>query len=217
MENETEKTNFILWISSFLIVCALYGAIALGFVFLYVPDSRAIGGAEAIMLEFDWQAQAPDVEEIAEEIREETVAENEELIEPEPEPIPEPEPEPAPEPEPEPEPIPEPEPEPEPEIVEPTPPSDMVEEIKPAEKIKQVEKPKPKPSPQPKPKPQPKKKKTEKSKPKPTVKKAEKTQKSRGPELVAPSGKKFAAPKTNRNFGNQGKAIAGWKPPQPIN
>jgi len=196
MENETEKTNYLLWIGSFLIVCTLYVVIGLAFVFFYVPDSRAVGGAEAIMLEFALEPQAPDVEEISEEIVEETIAQTEDMRESEPEIEPEPEPQPIPEPEPIPE------PDFEPEIVSPTPPSDMVEEVKPAREIK--EKPKPKPDPKPKPK-------VEKNKPKMAVKKAEKTQKAKGPDLAAPKGQKFAAPKTNRHFGNQGKAIAGWK------
>jgi len=286
MEHDGEKTNYALWIGSFVVVCALYVALGLGFVLFYVPDSRAIGGHEVIMLEFALEAQAPVIEEPSEEIQPETVAESEEVpapepevvpepepvaeaepepesaavAEPEPDPITEPEPEPLPDPvpepevEPEPEPAPEIEPEPEPtpvpapepEITEPTPPSDMVEEQKPVEEIEAIEKveeqpepeaqlppepepalppqPEPKPAPKPKlkPKPQPKPQpqpqpKLEKTKPQPKikavkeVKKATKTQKAKGPDLAAPVGKKFAAPQTNRTFGDQGKAIAGWK------
>jgi len=200
MENETEKINYTLWIGSFLVVCAVYVAMGLAFVFLYVPDSRAVGGAEAIMLEFAMEAQAPEVEEISENIQEETTAALEEVIEPEPEPEPEIEQEPKPEslPTPDFEPV----PEPEAEIMESTPQSDMVEEIKPIEEIEK--KPEPKPTPKPKPK-------VKKSKPKKAVKKTDKTQKAKGPDLAALKGQKFAAPQTNRNFGNQGKAKAGWK------
>jgi len=204
MEHESEKTNYVLWIGSFFVVCVFYAAIGLGFVLFYVPDSRAIGGSEAIMLEFALEAQAPDVEEISQEAREEIIAENEI--------IPEPEPEPEPEPIPDPESIVEPEPEVEPEIIEPTPPSDMVEEVKPVEEIEEQPEPEPKPRSKPQPKPQLKQNpKPEKNKPKPVVKKAEKAQKAKGPDLASPRGQKFAAPQTNRNFGNQGKAIAGWK------
>jgi len=191
MESEAEKTNYLLWIGSFFIVCCLYVAVGLAFVFFYVPDSRAVGGAEAIMLEFALESQAPDIEEISEEVQEETIAQTEEIIEPEPEiepvleSVPDPEPEPT----------------PEPEIIPPTPPSDMVEEVKPAEKVEE----------KPKPAPKPKSEKKPKTKPQTEVKKAEKTQKAKGPDLAAPKGQKFAAPKTNRHFGNQGKAIAGWK------
>jgi len=226
MEHESEKTNYPLWIGSFLVVCALYVAIGLAFVFFYVPNSRAVGGVEAIMIEFALEAQAPVVEEISEEVREETVAENEivaepeakpELMaEPEPEHTPEPESEPEPVAEPEPAPTPEPEPEPvlepEAEITPPTPPSDMVEKVKPVKKIEKKAEPelKIKPKSKPNPKPKPKAEKT-KPKPKPAAKKAKKTQKAKGPDLAAPKGQTFAAPKTNRNFGNQGKAMAGWK------
>jgi len=150
MEHESEKTNSPLWIDSFLVACTLYVAIGLAFVFFYVPNSRAVGGAEAITVEFALEAQAPVVEEISEEVREETIAENEIVPEPEPKP--------------------ESILEPEAEITPPTPPSDMVEEVKPEPELK-----------------------------------------TKGSDLATPKGQTFATPKTNRSFGNQSKAIAGWK------
>jgi len=218
IKDEIEQKNYLLWAVSTVLVVALYAAIGVGFVLFYVPSTAAIGAPEMIMIDFAPEPQAPEVEEISEDIQEETVVEEEEQPEEEPEPEPPVEEEPLPpllppvveEP-----PLPVEEPEPEIE----TPPSDMVEEKpleKPEEKIEEPEKIEPikppepeKKKPQPKPKPKPKPK--AKQKPKEDVKKAPQAQKSRGPQIVAPKAQKFAAPATNRQYGDMGKAIAGWR------
>jgi len=212
IKDEIEQKNYLLWVISAVLVVALYTAIGFGFVLFYVPSTAAIGAPEMIMIDFAPEPQAPEVEEISEDIQEETVIEEEEqpVEDPEPEPVVEEEPLPPllpPVVEEPPLPVEEPEPEIE------TPPSDMVEEKpleKQEEKMEEPEKIEPVKSPEPeKKKPQPKPK--AKQKPKEDVKKAPQAQKSRGPQIVAPKAQKFAAPSTNRQYGDMGKAIAGWR------
>jgi len=217
IKDEIEQKNYLLWLVSALLVLVLYMAVGFGLVFFYVPSTAAVGAPEMIMIDFAPEPQAPEVEEISETIQEETIAQEDEapaVEEPEPEPpVIEEDPLPPPPPPVEESPPLLEEPASEPEVE--TPPSEMVEE-KPVEKQEEkIEEPK---KIEPVKPPLPEKKKIKavperkaKQEPEKNVKKAKKTQKARGPQIVAPKGQRFAAPATNRQYGDMGKAIAGWR------
>lgn len=116
--NTHESKNLPLWIGATVFVLSVYGG--LGYLASTMRGDPNIvrGGMESIMLEFAEEPMAPDLEEISEVIREETVKDTkEEEEEPKEEEKPEPEPEPQ--------------------------KSEMVEEVKKPEPKKEVKKKKP--------------------------------------------------------------------------
>ncbi|MHC5308219.1 energy transducer TonB family protein [Bartonella sp. LJL80] len=176
--------QILMWTSAAVAVVGIH--VGAGYLAASLQGDRnaVMGGPEAIMLEFAEEPMAPDVEDVSETIQEETVKDApEELNEQEEE-------------------TPQEVAEAEPEKVEPEPlKSDMVEEIK-----------KPEPPKEPvKPKVEQRKAEPKKTAPKRDVKKAEKSQKATGPQIAAKKGPTFAAPTTNRSFGNNGRLVASWQ------
>lgn len=112
-----EPNNLPLWVGATVVVLSVYAGLGYWASSMRGDPNVVRGGIESIMLEFAEEPTAPDVEEISEVIREETVKDVEEEKE---------------------EPVEEAKPEPEPEPVK----SEMVEEIKKPEPKKEVKKPK---------------------------------------------------------------------------
>ncbi|WP_297323112.1 TonB family protein [uncultured Bartonella sp.] len=112
-----EPNDLPLWIGATIFVLSIYAGLGYWASSMRGDPNVVRGGIESIMLEFVEEPMAPDVEEISEFIREETVQDKEEEKE---------------------EPVEEAKPEPEPEPVK----SEMVEEIKKPEPKKEVRKPK---------------------------------------------------------------------------
>ena len=112
-----ESNNFLLWTGVTIIVLAIYAVLIFWAVAMRGDPNVVRGGQEAIMLDFAEEPMAPDVENVSEVIKEETVQEKEEEKEEPKEEAEKPEPEPQ--------------------------KSEMVEEVKKPEPKKEVKKPKP--------------------------------------------------------------------------
>lgn len=179
-----EPSHIALWIGAAIIALGMHAGVGLLAAALQHDRNAVMGGQEAIMLEFAEEPMAPDVEDVSEDIQEETVKQEkvEEKVEDQPKEVAQDEPEKV---------EPQPEPQPEPQK------SEMVEEVKkplPPKEVKKVKKVEPK-----------------KADPKKDVKKADQTQKAKGPQIAAKNGPTFAAPTTNRQFGSDGHLVASWQ------
>ena len=212
------RKDILLWgaAAAFVLVAHAAGA----YVLANIKADNEMDGTPpaAIMVEFAELAIAPDAENEAAEMVEETtteINEAEEQVEPEPELVPQPEPEP------EPEVVPEP-------VLEPEPVEEPVEELTDEQVVEEVVAENPEvviPLPMKRPaveeKPQqvaevqkkepPKQKKPEfKPVPKKTVAKDKKNQRSSAPAVAAESGKTFAASRSGATAGNPGMSSAKW-------
>lgn len=86
-----EPNNLHLWIGATVVVLAVYAGVGYGLNLMRGDPNVVRGGEEAIMLEFAEEPTAPDLQDISEIIKEETVRE-EKQEEPKEDPKPEPEP-----------------------------------------------------------------------------------------------------------------------------
>ncbi|AQT45263.1 hypothetical protein BBC0244_015760 [Bartonella apihabitans] len=89
-----ESNNFLLWTGVTIIVLAIYAGLISWAMAMRGDPNVVRGGQEAIMLDFAEEPMAPDVENISEVIKEETVQEKEEEKEEPKEEAEKPEPEP---------------------------------------------------------------------------------------------------------------------------